>query len=108
MYEKDVNKNFKRSNNRIRHVHDHKASIRIPKFDSSSFRINAYGDAVFPNNADVSSQLGRILLLTDYNRNSIPVSYKSYKLRRVACSVLSAEAIASADLFDDALTIRKQ
>ena len=46
--------------------------------------------------------------MTDDNHNAISVSYKSYKSRYVARSVLSAEVIAFADLFDDALTIHKQ
>ena len=90
------------------YVHDHKASIRIPKLDCNSLRIIAYGDAAFVNNADLSSQLGLIVLLTDDNRNAIPLSYKSYKSRRVARSILSAEVIAFAELFNDALKIRKQ
>ena len=46
--------------------------------------------------------------MTDDNHNAIPVSFKSYKSRRVARSVLVAEVIAFADLFDDALAIRKE
>ena len=42
------------------------------------------------------------------NVSSETVSYKSYKSKRVARSVLSAEVIAFADFFDDALAIRKQ
>ena len=51
---------------------------------------------------------GRIVLLNNDNYNSILVSYKSYKSRRVARSVLSVEVIALADLFDNELAIRKQ
>ena len=70
--------------------------------------ITDYSDAAFANNADLFSPLGRIVLLTDVNQDSIPVFYRSIKSRRVARSVLSAEEIAFADLFDDALAIRKQ
>ena len=108
MYEKGISKHCKRLNKAIKYVHDHKASIRILKFSYNSLRITAYSDAAFANNADLSSQLGRIVLLTDDNHNAISVSYKSCKLRRVARSVLYAEAIAFADLFNDELAIRKQ
>ena len=38
----------------------------------------------------------------------MPISYKGYKSRRVTSSVLAAEVIAFADMFDDAFTIRSQ
>ena len=89
-------------------MHGHEASIRVPKLDCNSLRITGYNDAAFANNVDSSSQLGRIALLTDDNHNSIAVSYKSCKPRRVTRSVLSAEVIAFADLFDGVFAIRKQ
>ena len=104
MYENDISKHCKRLNKAIKYVHDTKASIRIPKLDCKSIRIKAYSDAAFVNNTDVSSQLRRIVLLTDDNHNAIPVSYKP---RSVACSVLSAEVIPFVDLFDDVLAIHK-
>ena len=70
--------------------------------------ITTYTDAAFTNNADSSSQLGRIFHLNDDTHNSVSVSYKSYESGRVARSVLSATVIAFADLLDDALAIRKQ
>ena len=108
MYENDITKHCKRLKTAIKHSHDYKASIRHPKLDCNTLKISAYGDAVFANNADLSSQIGRIVLLTGDNHNSIPVSYKSYKSRRVAHSVLSAEVIAFADLSEDGVGIRKQ
>ena len=53
MYEKDMNTLCKRLNRAIKYVHDHKASIRIPKLDYKSLRITAYHDAAFANNADL-------------------------------------------------------
>ena len=108
MYEKNIAKHYKRLDKAIKFVHDHKASIRIPKLYCNSLKISVYSDAAFANTPDLSSQLGQIVLLTDDNHNPIPVSYKSYKTRSVARSVLFAEVIAFANLFDDALTIRKQ
>ena len=103
-----ITKHCKRLNKTIKYVLDYKESTRIPKINYNPLRIKAYCDAAFTNNADLSSQPGRIAFLTDGNHNSIPVSYKSYKSRRVGCSILSAEVIAFADLFDDAFAIRKQ
>ena len=84
------------------------ASICIHKLDCNSLRITAYSDAIFANNADLSSQPGRIVLLTDDNHNAIPASYKSYKSRSVTRSVLSVEVIAFVDLFCDEFVIIKQ
>ena len=108
MFDSDITKNFKRLNTAIKYAHDTKTSIRIPKLDSDSLRVVSYSDAAFANNADSSSQLGYIIILIDATNMAVLVSYKSYKSRRIARSVLSAEVIAFADLSDNALTIRKQ
>ena len=105
---KRYNQNLQTLKKVIKYVHDHKVSIHIPKLDCHSLRITAYSDAAFANNAELSSHLGRKVLLTDDNHNSIPVSYKSYRSRRVVRSVLSAEVFAFADLFDDAFAICKK
>ena len=103
MYENDISTHCKRLNKAIKYVHDHNASIPIPKLNYDSLRITAYTDASFAYNIDLSSQLVRIVLLTDDNHNAMPVSYKSYKSRRVARSVLSGEVIAFENLFDNHL-----
>ena len=108
MYVKDITKYCKRLNKSIKYVHDHKTSIRIPKLACNSLRITTCSDAAFASNADLYSQLRRIVLLTDDNLNSIPVSYKSHKSRRVAHYVLSTEQIAFVDLFDDALSVHRK
>ena len=42
-------------------------------------------------------------MLVDGGNVAIPIAFKSYKFRRVTRSVLSAEVIAFADLFDNVL-----
>ena len=108
MYEKDIAKYCKRLNKVIKYLHDHKASIGIPKLDCNSLRIATYSDAAIANNTDLSSLLRRIVLLTYDNNNSIPVSYTPYSSQRFVRSVLSAEVIAFADLFDYAPAIQKR
>ena len=44
----------------------------------------------------------------DDSSKCLPISFKSYKSRRVTRSVLSAEVSAFADLFDDAFALRSQ
>ena len=85
----------------------HKASIRTPMLDCNSLSITAYNAAALANNADLSSQPGRVVLLTDDNRNFISVSYKSYRSRRIALTALHAEVNPFADLFHNAIAIRK-
>ena len=99
---------LKRLNNDIRYVKKNITHLKIPKLDENSVRIVGYSDAAFANNHDLKSQLGRIILLTDNESNAVPIIYKSYKSRRVTRSVLSAEVIAFADLFDDALSLKSQ
>ena len=63
-----------------------------------------YRDRVFENNVDLSSQLVCIEPLIDINKSVAPVSYKSYKYRHIAHSVLLAEEIAYADLSNNEIT----
>ena len=79
----------------------------ILKLDRNQLRITSYGDTALSIKADLSSKLGQKVLLIDDNHNSMLVSYKSYKSQRIVHSVISAEVIASAGLFDNALAIRK-
>ena len=76
--------------------------------DIETLSIAGYSDAAFDNNIDFTSQLGRIVLFADAISNAAPVSFKSYKSRRVTRSVLASEVIAFADLFDEAFTLSSQ
>ena len=99
---------WKRLNSAISYAHNNVAHLKIPKLDLGTIRIVGYSDASFANNHDLSSQLGRIILLVDDDDSAVPICFKSYKSRRVTRSVLSAEVIAFADLFDDAYALRSQ
>lgn len=98
----------KRLNNAIRHAHGNIAHLKFPKLDLDSIRVVGYSDAAFANNHDLKSQLGRIIFLIDDSNHAIPIVFKSYKSRRVTRSVLPAEVIAFADVFDDAYALRSQ
>ena len=107
-FETNAHAHLKRLNDAIRYAHVNVAHLKIPKLDRSTLRNVGYSDATFANNPDLTSQLGRIILLMDKTDSAIPVTFKSYKSRRVTRSVLSAEVIAFADLFDDAFALRSQ
>jgi hypothetical protein len=75
--------------------------------DINTLRIVAYSDASFANNADLSSQLGFVIFLSDASRKCNVINYRSCKSHRVTRSVLRGEILAFADAFDCAYTLRK-
>ena len=99
---------IKRLNSSTKYAHNNVANLLFHKLNMNSVRLVGYSDAAFANNHDLTSLLGRIILLTEEHDNAIPIVFKSYKSRRVTRSVLSAEVIAFADLFDDAFAVRTQ
>ena len=55
------------------------AVVRIPKLDGNSLRVVNHCDAVFSYNADLSLQLGRMIILAEKNTKALLISYESYK-----------------------------
>ena len=108
MFEQDAKAFLKRLNGVIRYAHKNVAHLKFPSLERDDVRIVGYSDAAYANNRDLTSQLGRIILLMDKSNNAIPVSFKSYKSRRVTRSVLAAETIRFVDMFDDALALQSQ
>ena len=86
----------------IQYSHDNAASLIFPKLDLNILRLVGFSHAAYASNHGLTSQLGGIVLLMDKTNKAIPNSFKSYKSCRVTRSILSAEVIAFADLFDDA------
>ena len=107
-FDKDAKAHLKRLNFIVRYAHDNVAHLKFPKLERRTIRIVGYSDAAYANNYDLTSQLGRIIFLMDDSNKCVPISFKSYKSLRVTRSVLSAEVIAFADLFDDAFALRSQ
>jgi hypothetical protein len=81
--------------------------LLFQNLNTNTLRIVAYSDASFANNADLSSQLGFVIFLSDASRKCNVINYRSYKSRRVTRSVLVGEILAFADAFDCAYTLRK-
>lgn len=82
--------------------------MRFPKLELASLRIMEYSDASFPENHDLYSQLSYILLLQDNHDVAMPVFFNSYKARRVCRSAMTAGTIDFFNLFDQAVTLRRQ
>ena len=93
-------------NTSIKYANENPVIMSYPKFDISTLRTVGYSHVTFADNKDLTSRLDRIVLLAGTNGNAAPILFKSYKSRRVTRSVLAAEVIAIADLFDEAFTLR--
>ena len=96
---------IKRLNKAVRYAVDNRTSLKIPKLRIDSLQVIGFSDASFANNADLSSQLGHICFLGDETGSVAPISFKSYKSKRVTRSVMAGEVIAFSDLFDVAATL---
>ena len=85
---------------------DNRISLHIPKLNKDTLSIIGFTDsslkdlAKFANNGDLSTQLGYVCFIGDDTGAVVPISFKSYKSRRVTRSAMDSEVIAFSDLFD--------
>lgn len=78
----------------------------LKKVDIDSVYIATYGDSSLTNSAEISSQMGGIVLLRDKHNNAVPVYWFSRKCPRVLASILAVETITCVTGFDAAFAIR--
>ena len=95
----------KRLNKAVKYAVSNRFSLAILKLDHDSVRIVGFSDASFAHNDDFTSQLGHICFLSDSHGKVAPISFKSYKSKRVTRSVMAGKVIAFSDLFDVAVTL---
>lgn len=81
-------------------------ALYYPMLDRQTLRLRVYADASFAGNADLSSQLGFVILLCDASGRSHVLSYGSRKCKRVVRSAMAAEVYALAAAMDEAFTLR--
>lgn len=74
--------------------------LRYRKSDVYSPAISAYGDASFPGNKDLASQLGMVIFLSDRYGNFNLIYYGSYKDRRATRAILAGKIHAFGTAFD--------
>ena len=98
---------LKEVNKIIKFIKTTPSHILFPSLHVQSIRVRVYADASFNNDVNGSSQGGHIVLLSDKNKLSCPISWRSNKVRRVARSTLAAETLAMADGSETALFILK-
>ena len=82
-------------------------TLKYPPLDKNSLRMVVFSDAAFSTSANLTSQLGYIILLADDKNNCHILHYCSRKSSRVVRSVLASEVYAFADAFDMAYTLRQ-
>ena len=94
-YDEHLNKIVRRINKAIRYGHEKPGRITFPILEARSLRVVGYSDAGYSSSYDLSSQLGRIVLLIDDTGAAAPIIFKSYKSRRIARSILSRKQMRS-------------
>ena len=105
MFKRDKKPFIKRCKKLVRHVHENKIKVAIPKLEKDSLRVVGFSDASFAGNMDFTSQLGYICFLADESDAAVSIIFKSYKARRVTRSVMAAEVISFSDMFDACYTL---
>lgn len=99
---------LKRLNRAVRYAVGHLILLVIPKLNPKTVRTVGFSDLYFASNNDLSTQLGYILFMIDANGNSALLTFKFYKLQRIAQSAMAGEVIVFADMSDNAVKISKQ
>ena len=106
-FQEDANSHITSINAIVKHIHSNPDIIlRFPRLDLGSLRIQEYTDAAFGNNFNSSSQLGYIMFLADCRNRCQPISWSSYKSKRVTRSVLRSEVMSFAEGFDVAYSLK--
>lgn len=93
-------------NSAVRKARTVKMGLFQHSLDLETTRMVVFCDSSFANNADSSTQLGYVILLTDRTKRANWLHYASYKSKRIVRSVLGGETYAFADGFDFAFTLR--
>lgn len=108
MFAKDRSSIIRRLNKAVTYAVDNKLSLKIPKLDRNKLRVIGFSDSSFANNADISSQIGHVVFLADDRDSVVPISFKSYKSRRVTRSPMAGEVTAFSDMFDIAIALSSE
>jgi hypothetical protein len=74
--------------------------------DINSLSLLVFTDAFFANNKDLSSQIGFVIVLTDYNQSANILHWSSIKYKQVTRSVLASELYALAHGFNIGAAIK--
>ncbi|KAI0996165.1 hypothetical protein K3495_g12015 [Podosphaera aphanis] len=82
------------------------SGLRFVQLDQRSLRLVTFTYSSFANNADMTSQIGYVIVIADAKNRANILHWQSVKFRRVTRSVLASELYAMSLGFDVAATIR--
>lgn len=105
---KNSNVEIRLLNQTVDYVLNNPFFIVSPKLDLSSIQLIGFSDASFVSNRNQTTQLEYIIFAVVGNNLSMPIYFKSYKVRRGLKSVLGDELIAVSDMFAYAFTVAKK
>ena len=95
-------------NKLVKKVKSEEVVVKFPKLNNlQKCKLVIYADAGFANVEDCGSQGAHIIFLVDEENNSVPLSWSSTRIKRVARSTLTAETLALNDAVDKAQMINK-
>lgn len=80
--------------------------IKFVKLEINTLRIVVFTDASFANNADLTSQIGYVIVLADSNNDANIIHWSSVKCKRITRSVLASGLYGMALGFDTSSAIK--
>ena len=80
--------------------------LNFVDLDQSSLRLMLFTDSAFGNRADLSSQLGYVIVLSDKYCNANILHYGSQKCRRITRSPMAAELLGLSTGFDESFCVK--
>ena len=81
-------------------------ALYYPKLELDSLRMLVYADAPFNHNADNTSELGFLIMLTDVSKKYALIHFSSHKSRRVTRSSMAGELLAFSEAFSNAFELK--
>lgn len=99
---------IKRLNLAIQYALTYCFAPAIPKLDANSLRMIEFFNSSISNSRDLSTQLRYIIVLCGHQNKSVPMTSKSYELRRIIRSAMNGKVVAFADVRDAVVTLLKE
>lgn len=102
---KDSKPYKKRLNASIDHAINNDLKIIVLFLALNAIQVVRYSNVSFANNHNHTTQLGCIIFIVDNHGNFVSFNFKSYKARRIVCSILCGELLEFRDIFDTTFSL---
>lgn len=83
----------------LKYAIEDRVSLKIPELDLSSLKVIGFSDFSFTNKHDFSSQLEYLFFLENITAAATPISFKSYKAKRVTHFAMLGEVVSFTGFF---------